>query len=217
MSTSALFISNFTTYTLSIVNADANLERVSYKAGTSSSGKAHRVHAISCANNDSGTRTVKFYYGKVRTRQADGLTTITGTTTINRTGGSFITDGWTAGAYCLLVDPTTAGNYKAAQISSLTSTTLVFGAVWTNETLPSTAYLAHLTAIGGIDVATNAGHTHGTAAASFISASRNEAFDATPSRFVTVGPGDILAAAISGTVMAGSTRMDITTWGGDYT
>lgn len=97
-----------------------------------------RVFDGSFSSTDSVARSVLIWIGTTLTRQANmGVASVTTNNTINRTSGSFITDGWKLGDSAMIFDaPTAANNGNLSVVTAVTSLTLVFnGAGLTNETL----------------------------------------------------------------------------------
>lgn len=103
-----------------------------------------RVYDGSISSTDSSNRSMQFFFGRETTLFADMVSgSITGTNTLNRTGGSFITDGWKVGDHAMFfstngVGITTAANegIQGLVVTAVTALTLVFnGTLLTNESV----------------------------------------------------------------------------------
>lgn len=119
-------------------------------------------------STDGTARNLIIWTGNQTTLFANmGAPTITSTTTINRTVGSFVTDGYAVGDNIMIFGDTVqaANNGVSAIVTTVTATTLVCnGTPFTNETSAAGFYVARISQTTNKAVAASSG-TNGTTAA----------------------------------------------------
>lgn len=99
-----------------------------------------RIIDGSISSTDATPRSLLLYLASLLSLFANmGAPTVTGTNAINRTAGSFITDGWQVGDSAMGFGYTTAANNGVmAIVTAVTGSGLTFnGTPFTNETIPA--------------------------------------------------------------------------------
>ena len=220
MATNANLIGGYRIEAASFAPEFGTRPRRIWRAPTASATSGSRVHAITVSNNTGSTKNVDLMVGKSLTAFTAALTgspTITGQNVLNRTVGSFVTDGWRVGDRVYLMGATTIGNDAIATITAVAATTLTFAASTfsVNESLPITAELVRVSQLYRMAIPNNAGWVDGSPSYPLLHSGYMPAIDPSPGRFLTLGAGDLLLAKLDAAVSAG-TNVDVTTFGGDY-
>ncbi len=189
-----------------------------FLAGASGS----RVHAISAANTDAGASDVTVYTGRPMTLESamgTGAFVDNGgsSDTITRSSGSFVTDGWLVGDRMFVYGPTTLLNGVFFTLTAVSAGTLTFATakVDTAENFPTGAIIYRLAQLHLTTLAANAGNLAATDALDLLGTDY-PAVDATPDRYITLGPLDIIACSVGSAVGADPDRVDISCHGGDF-
>jgi len=175
-----------------------------------------RIHAINVVSSD-GSNAVSLirYIGKPMTLQSNmGTGQYATTTTITRSSGSFITDGWLVGDKCIPIGSTTRANDKTLTITAVAAGTLTFSETVSTETFPAGLILYKAARITMSNIPISAGYS--TSVSSVDCLKDNDATrDASPNRYMTIGAlGALIFAANS--AIAASQSVEITCQGGDY-
>lgn len=159
-----------------------------------------RVVGGSIASTDGTARSVTLWKGKQASLQSNfgATSTITGTNTVNRAIGSFITDGWRTGDAAFPFGALTAGNNGAVGIvTAVTALTLtVNGAPWTNETIPAGGRLIKASQWTRRGVPINSGNTDTAAAVVLLGGTQDPAQAFTPDAGEMLGPDDMILAGM---------------------
>lgn len=184
-----------------------------------------RIHALSATTNDAGNNTCLLGKARQRTLVSNmGTASIATTSTITRSSGSFVTDGFLVGQRIAIlpVNPedgsnlTTAGNGLICTLTAVAATTLtVSGTPLTAETILAGFAIYQLTQLGVVSVPLNSGFASGVPAVSLLSPTVMPWLDDTPNRFMTLGPNEYLWVA-AGTALAASEVIDVSAMLGDY-
>lgn len=135
--------------------------------------------------------------------------------TRNDSGGSFILDGLKVDDSIILTGATSLGNNKYATITGVTATTLTFasGTFPTAEALPATTEIYMAAQMSTSTIAANAGNASATAALDLFT--DNKPFmDASPERFMTLGPNAAYFASVNTSLV--TTYIDLVLFGGRY-
>lgn len=217
MGTQPIFISTYRNEHQQFVPGYATRPRKLWTPGASGS----RIHAVNIATNDSVANELQLYVGKKITDQADMGTGAladggAGDDSITRTTGSFVTDGWRVGERLLLQGATTLANDFEAFLTTVAATTLGLptGTVDTVENLPSGAELFRLLKLTYLAVPLGSGEPS-VVAVSGLDITQMPALDASPDRFIMLGPNDVLFGAVT-TLMGTDEVLDVVVSGGDY-
>lgn len=184
-----------------------------------------RIHALSATTNDTANNTCLLGKARSRTLVADmGTASIATTSTITRSSGSFVTDGFLVGQRIAILPTaaesganlTTAANGQICVLTAVAATTLtVSGTPLVVETILAGFAIYQLTQLGVTSVPLNSGFASGVPAVSLLSPSVMPWVDDTPNRFMTLGPNEWLWAA-AGTALGAGEVMDISAMLGDY-
>lgn len=170
-------------------------------------------------STDGTARSALIYIGTVLTRQANmGAASITGTNTINRDVGSFLTDGWKVGDTLMPFDMLTAANNGVvAQITAVTAIAItVNGTPFSNETLPAGARLARISRRTQRAIAINAGNADATPPVQLIGGQQDPSAFQPPDAGIALGKDDIIAVAAVATISALPARLDFHAIGALY-
>lgn len=218
MASSPIFIGSFENQRVCLVAGHDVRPRLGWLAGTSGS----RIHLINGASSDAGANDVTMYVGAALTlASAMGVGTFVdgagGDDTITRTTGSFVADGWKVGDRVLNQDATTLSNDFTAILTGVAAATLTFatGTVGAGEVMPSGCKLYRANILSVQEVAITAGTVTGTAAHDFLNATAIPGLDASPNKYLILGPNEGLFFA-AGTLLGAAERIDILVSGGDY-
>lgn len=212
-----LFLAQRRDQVTTFVPAFATRPRFVYEPGSLGS----EISGINIASSDAGSNTLQFGMARVLTTGADMGTGnfVDGggsSDTITRTTGSFITDGWRVGDRMLVQGAQSIGNDFEVLLTAVAATTLTFATATVNtaeELLPTTK-LCRLGRLWYVTVAAGAG-APSVNAVSGLDTDKAPFLDASPDRLLTLGPNDILTAAV-GTTMGTGETIDVTVFGADY-
>lgn len=146
-----------------------------------------------------------------------GSPSISSLNAINRTAGSFITDGWQIGDRLYIQGCTTVANDAVGFVTSVGASTLSFaGSTFSsNEVIPSTAVLYRVANLHRTNVPNNSGFADGSPSVSLLNPSMMPALDITPGRFLTMGYAEVLLIKADSATPS-NTSLEVTAFGGDY-
>ena len=214
-----IFVSKWRSQPKTLRPADASACAVSFLAGANGS----RVHAMNISSSDTSARDVIQFHGVATTlASACGTVQYATTTTLSRTVGSFVTDGWVVGDRMIPIGSTTRSNDNQRTITAVTATLLTFTETVTTETIPSNAILYKATQITQHNIPVTAGYLN-TAKSVDGLLDNNASVDPAPNRYMTLGglvsgfnvAPDAIIVAMASTITAAK-QVDITTYCGDY-
>lgn len=241
MATAPTFVNNYRSGSCRFVNAGEHVA-VLYRAGPNGS----RIHKISASQDTTQTVDISFFKGKILTDNAratpfvqpedSGLglypvLTITAATntTITRTNGSFIQDGWRLqDGLAILGSTTNIQNQVIAHPTTVAATTLTFtGLVCqaADTACPPQMQLARTKLLFSKALISGAGNTGTVAAINDMDTTLYPSLLAAPDQFILLGPNELLlahwgpygAAFASLTALpAVNKSVDIDCEGGDY-
>lgn len=158
------------------------------------------------ASNDGTARDIYIYTGKQMSLYADmGAPTITGSNTINRTGGgSFITEGWQIGDAAMLFGATnTANNGLLLVITGVSASALtVNGVPLTNETLPVGARVIRVARRTTKNLPLNAGNTNGAPAIPLFGGTQDPAALPPPDTGMSLSKDGVIICAMTAAISA---------------
>ena len=154
-----------------------------------------RVFDGSFSSTDGVAKSVLIWIGTVLTRQANmGVASVTGTNAINRTTGSFLTDGWKAGDGVMMFDaPTAANNGVLGIVTAVTALALTCnGTPFTNETLTTVRVLrVALRTRRGVPI--NAGNTDSAPAVQLIGGAQDPSAFLSPDTGISLDENSVIA------------------------
>ncbi len=181
-----------------------------------------RVHQASLVNTDNAAQTAFFSMLKQMTLQSDmGVATHVdgggGSDTFTRTTGSFITNGWKVGDIAYFYNSTTRANDFKVELTAVAALTLTFatGTTNTGEVFPAGGIIYKIAQLSKPDVPASAGNSSGIPAIDLLDDAVNPIFDASPDRYLVLGPNDALAVAC-GTAVGAGEQFDVFIGAGDY-
>lgn len=157
-----------------------------------------RVFDGSFSSTDGVARSVLIWIGTVLTRQTNmGVASTAGTNTINRTTGSFLTDGWLPGDGVMMFDaPTAANNGVLGVVTAVTATVItVNGTPFTNETL-TTVRVCRVAQRTRRALAINAGNTDSAPAVQLIGGSQDPSAFLSPDAGISLDENSIIAVSV---------------------
>lgn len=176
-----------------------------------------RVIDGSIASSDATSRSLLVWFGRLVRAAGAGLSTVSGTNTINAASGSFVTDGVVVGDAVMLVDTGTANHGVIATVTAVTATAItVSGTPFTNETLAATARLFKVALRTRRAVPGNAGNADSTPAVILIGGTQDPASAALPDTGWQLGPTGIVAVSLASSVSALPARIDVVAATADY-
>lgn len=218
------FVESFRTeQTVILASHSTTVAVIGWTAGSSGS----RIHGISVANTDGGGNTCLLYLAQQMTLQSamgTGAFLNNGgsSDTITRSSGSFLTDGWTVGDRLVVIpaegEPlTTLTNGFFTTLTAVVAGTLTFATAVTQaaENFPTGAIMYRLSQLHLTTLVINAGNAASTDALDMLITDWPIA-DATPDRYITIGPNDGLVFSVGTAVGVSPDRVDIAVFGGDY-
>lgn len=210
MSVYPTYTGSYRTEVKSLRPADASNPLQVFKAGALGS----RVHAVNIAGNDTSARDLQLYYGKKMTLQSAMGTTSWTSGTITRSSGSFLTDGWAVGDTVIPIGSTTRANDKLLTVTAVVAGTLTFSETQSAESFASGGVLYRGARLTTHNVPITAGYLNSTPS---VDGLRDNCgvIDASPNRYLTMGPDDILAAVMGATITSAK-QIDVATFAGDY-
>lgn len=184
-----------------------------------------RIHAGSVTTNDAANNSLAFGKARQRTLVSDmGTASVATTSTITRSSGSFVTDGFLVGQRIAILPTTlesganltTAANGQIVTLTTVAATTLtVSGTPLTAETILAGFAIYQMFQFGVLSVPLNSGFASGVPAVSLLSPTTLPWLDDTPNRFLTLGPNEYFWAA-AGTALSAQEVMDVNLMLGDY-
>lgn len=181
-----------------------------------------RIHQACLTSTDNAALTARLYYLEILSLQsAMGTATHVdgggGSDTLTRTTGSFIQDGWKIGDILYVYNSTTRANDYKAEVTGVATLTLTFatGTVNTGEVLPAGASLYRAGLLGFFDIPANAGNATTIDSVDLLDDAVIPIFDASPDRYLVVGPNDALGIAL-GTAVGAGEQVDAFFGAGDY-
>jgi hypothetical protein len=214
MSATPTFVASYASQETQILNQyGAGIGVPIWTAGVNGS----RIHAIACANDDTNTPTLTLYRGSVLSTNAAAGMAIT-TSTITRTSGSFVADGWLANNRVFVMNETNnLANQIVQPLSSVAAGTLTFSGtpLHTDASPPTSLQLVRASLLWALAVVAGAGNTSAVPAQNVLQPSQYPSFYPAPDTFLMLGPNEILIAVLSGTVTA-LKSVDIIVDGGNY-
>lgn len=188
-----------------------------YQAGANGG----RITQGFAASSDGTANTLKVAIGRRITLQtAMGVGTFVdgggGSDAITRTVGSFLTDSWKVGDRIHPDLPTTLANEFDALLTAVAALTLTFATatVNTGEVMPAESSIFRLTQIGLLDLAASAGFIAGAPGVPLLNELEIPGLDASPDRFIQLGPNDALFVA-AGTLLGAGETIDVFASGRD--
>lgn len=136
-----------------------------------------RLLDATVSSTDAANKDMLVWKARVFTRQDatnTGTMTVTGTNTLNRTNGSFITDGWRIGETLMLFAPV-AGAANASDgfigiVTAVTATTITLNTptAFVNETLVAGTRVCRVAQLFTTQILANAGNTNAIANTSLV-------------------------------------------------
>ena len=228
MSTQPTFVANYRSQITQFVNGGAPAQAV-WRAGPNGS----RIHLMSATQDDTTTAVMAVYQGKILTDNSkaspllpedyQGLTPILALTnstnsTITRTNGSFIQDGWSVSKLLAVLKAwDNPANQVIAHPTTVATQTLTFTGVVFNGAAASPSpnlQLAAVNLLWTVSMVASAG-TGGVAAINLMSTTYYPGFLASPDTFLALGPNEVLVVNC-GTLPAANKSIMITVVGGDW-
>lgn len=219
-------VGNWRTVDTQFVNGGASAQTI-FQAGPWGA----RVHAaIATANQGSYTPTLTLYKGQVLTNNAlpspghpwmqqpgkcPGLDIAT-TTTITRTNGSYIVDGWQTGNLCFIAnDWTTPANQVVDPITVTSATTLTLTNAVSADTTPNAALqLVRVVPLVTYTMVQSAGLVAGTGALNLLDPTKIPLLFQAPDVFLVLGPYEHLVLNV-GTLPSAGNQLSVYCAGGD--
>lgn len=213
MATSPVFIGTYKTELTHLVPANSTRYKRVWASGASGS----RIHAISLSSLDAAANTIKLALGKALTLASNmGTTSFNSSTTITRSAGSFITDGWSVGERLKIFGATTESNNTEVILTTVAATTLTASAAsFGTESIPSTAILYRLAQVATYNIAINAGYLPNVLPISLLDGSKLPAAFMGDDTLLSLGASDAIFLA-PGTTLTGSELIDVAVHGGDF-
>lgn len=158
------------------------------------------------SSTDGTARSVCFYVGKQATLYANmGVVTITATNALNRTVGSFVTDGYKVGDICMFFGSTSAANdgIQGLLVTGVTATVLTFnGALLTNETMAAGFRVFRVALRTRKGVPLNAGNADAAPPVPFFGGTQDPSTPSQPDAGWSLGADDALIVAMAAAVSA---------------
>lgn len=217
MSSTPRFLADPRAEQLQLVPAFSTRPRILWTPGENGS----RIHAINIAGNDAGANKVQLAIARALTLSANmgsGAFVDGGgsSDTITRSAGSFVTDGWKVGDRIVPNGATTVANDFEAILTAVAALTLTFATatVDTAEAFASGTKLFKLLKLGYVDVAAGSG-LPSVVAVSGLSTTQMPMLDASPDRYIELGPDDYLFANVN-TALGTGEIVDVVAFGADY-
>lgn len=221
MSANANYIGDWDTFLSSIVAGHGTSLAPIFIPAVLTAGQANRIHSMVVSNVDgSNQKLLNVFRAKARTKPGDaGTLAIATSTTITRTTGSFIADGWNVGKRLAIIDPTrkdggltTPANQKAAIVTTVAALTLTLSAAaYTAEALPANAAIYELAQLTVASIPAGAGTTSGSPQPELILSTKY--MPQTPNRpdsNLIVGPDDLLLGGVT-VAMGANTSLEFAT------
>lgn len=185
-------------------------------AATGSLQGGCRVYDLVASSTDSSSNSVILWQAVQKSLYANmGTVTITGTNTINRTSGSFVTDGYAVGDEIMILGDTvtTANNGVAAVVTSVAAGALgVNGTPFTNETAAAGFRIVKTTRRSTTTVAANAGNNTSTANTQLLATANDSTKD---SLGISLGANGLLLVSMASQVV-GAVPARVTITGNAY-
>lgn len=169
-----------------------------------------RVFDGSFSSTDAVAKSLLIWTGPVLSKQANmGAPTITVTNVLNRTAGSFLTDGWDVTDSIMLFDALTAANNGVvAQITAVTATAItVNGTPWTNET-PTAIRAVRIAQVTRRAVPANSGNTDAIAPVQLLGGAQDPSRFSPPDTGISLDQDSILAISAVAALSALPARID---------
>lgn len=239
MNNSPIFVGGMRNNDIQFTAAGAKTQ-VLFQAGPNGS----RIHSAYMTQDDTTTSVMQLYRGVILTDNGRPLPqgpypgqgwsaqmncgaltpvlTLTNTTnsTITRTNGSFITDGWNVGMLLGVIN--SADNIQnqvmPSHVTSLTATTLTFtGAIFqaASGTPTPAMQLVRCTPLWNVAMVSGAGVTSAVAQINLLSTAVGTSLLAAPDGFITLGPNELLLVFCT-TLPAANKCITVTAHAGDY-
>jgi len=231
MASDPTFVANYRTQITQFVNSGAVTQAI-WRAGPTGS----RIHLMTATQDDTTTAVMSLYQGKILTDNAkpfpfappdlQGLCpvlAITNTTnsTITRTNGSFIQDGWSLSkmlaVLCAFDNPQNQiapAHPTTIAAATLTFTGAIFNAAAAASAISAGVQLAQVMPLWAVSMVSGAG-TGSVAAINLMSTSLFPAFMTTPDTFLALGPNEILVCSCA-TLPAAAKSINVLVVGGDW-
>lgn len=209
---------NFST-SITVDNATRAKVLVDKQAATGSFLGGFRVIDGNIATTDSNAKSALIWFGEELTLAANmGTASIATTSTMTRTSGDFLADGWKIGDTAMLVHALagpnggTAANYGTAyQVTGAATATLTFnGTGLTAETIQAGARLVRVVQRTRRAVAANAGNADATPAVALMGGTQDPAAAALPDTGWQFGPRGMLLVSLVAATAALPARHDFT-------
>lgn len=218
MATAPIFIGSYRNGRISLIAGYDVRPRLAFTAGANGS----RIHLIHAVSSDAGINNVTVSVGMVTTLgSAMGVGTFVdgggGSDTITRTTGSFVDDGWKVGDVLISQGATTLTNDFLGILTGVAATTLTFATatIGAGEVLLSTTKLYRSNVLSIQAVAATAGTDPAVPAHNFLNNTSIPGLDASPYRYLTLGPSEGIFFA-AGTLLGAAEIINIIVSGGDY-
>lgn len=164
------------------------------------------------SSTDGTARSAAIYLGKQTTLYANmGVVTTTATNALNRTVGSFITDGYKVGDACMFFGSTSAANdgIQALIVTGVTATVLTFnGALLANETMAAGFRVFRVAKRTQKAIAINAGSLDATPPVPLFGGTQDPGMAPQPDTGMSFGPDDAMIVAMTAAISALPARVD---------
>jgi hypothetical protein len=163
------------------------------------------------SSTDGVAKSILIWLGTILSRQVNmGVVSITGTNVINRTVGSFLTDGWRIGDTLMLFDdPTAANNGVAAQVTGVTAATLTLnGAPFANENPVNTLRVIRVSQRTRKGVPLNAGNTDAAPPVPLMGGVQDPTAFAAPDTGISLDKDSVIAVSAVAALSALPARLD---------
>ena len=229
MAGSPLFISRFDNQTTSFVNAGATVQPV-WTAGRFGS----RIHLVNVVGNGVGSNPIDLFIGKVITdnarafplgssgpREKTGgktpVLSIATTTTVTRTNGSFLIDGWQVGNRIAIINEwNNVQNYTIQLLTTVVAATLTLTSAVnaTDTTPPGDMQLLRCAQICSGTLTSGTG-TSNTASLNLLTATLMPGLLGQPETYLVLGPHEVLLLKVAAAPGSGQS-IEVLVGGGDY-
>lgn len=171
-----------------------------------------RIIDGSISSSDTVAKEIAIYTGSQTSLYADmGAVTTTTTNTLNRTIGSFITDGYKVGDKVMMFGTTSAANEGLALIvTTVTALTLVFnGTLVTNETMAAGFRVIRVSLRTRKTIAIGAGNSGAVQPVPLLGGNQDPAAFPPPDTGLSLSEKGVLIVAMSATVSALPVTVDV--------
>ena len=187
-----------------------------------------RIHAATFSQNDTSTGSIQLYKGRILTDNAQPqvgwppyqlgkgmppVLSVATTTTITRSNGSFLQDGWQVGQQLLLLNHfDTPANQVINYLTTVVAGTLTLGTAITAATTPAAGLqIAQVDLLWAVAAVSAAG-TGTTAQVNLLSTTYGSQLLPQPDTFLTLAPNELLIASIGTAVTSAKTQTISCEW-----